>query len=522
MDPVSVAKTAQLAITLARSRKVRAVVIGVLICQLLIVGAAVYAQSAFMASMSGQAEKRRLAATDDSCDFEDTGGATVSTTAKSFRGMSNEQLKNATTIWQVAHKMGMGDQGAVVGIATAMQESTLRNINYGDRDSLGLFQQRPSMGWGSAKQVTDPVYASTKFFKVLKGVKGWRSLPVTVAAQRVQRSAFPNAYAKHERTARALVNLFTSKKGSTATAADLESEEGQAAVASGMCAGDGGAGAANCPATGWGVEAGLTPDALRVLRCAHKGWASLSSFGGVGDRPSNVDRDHQEGRAVDIMIPNYRGAAGKAMGKVIAEWARKNARQLGVKYVIWNAHIWSVQRNSEGWRKCGTSAAGCYGGSNDTAAHRDHVHVSVYGNAATGEKGGGGTGSVVRPLSSYTLTARFGQCSSKWLSCHTGLDFAAPTGANIKAVTDCTITYAGWAGRYGNLTKCRASNGTESWYAHQSRIGVRVGDRVQAGQHIGDVGATGNAFGSHLHLEIRVGGRAVNPQPWLAARGARP
>src|SRR6478735_3834070 len=86
-----------------------------------------------------------------------------------------------------------------------MQESTLRNINYGDRDSLGLFQQRPSQGWGSPSQVTDPVYSTRIFLDRLLAIPGWQSLPVTVAAQTVQRSAFPNAYAKWEGLAASLV-----------------------------------------------------------------------------------------------------------------------------------------------------------------------------------------------------------------------------------------------------------------------------------------------------------------------------
>src|ERR687889_1246985 len=87
-----------------------------------------------------------------------------------------------------------------------MQESTLRNINYGDRDSLGLFQQRPSQGWGSPAQVLDPVYSTTIFLDKLLQVPNWDRLPVTVAAQTVQRSAFPDAYAKWEGLAAELVS----------------------------------------------------------------------------------------------------------------------------------------------------------------------------------------------------------------------------------------------------------------------------------------------------------------------------
>ena len=129
-------------------------------------------------------------------------GAAGGTTAAT---LSDEQRTNAATIIGVARGMGAPPRAWLVALATAMQESTLRNINYGDRDSLGLFQQRPSQGWGSPAEVTDPVYSTTIFIERLLEVPGWETMPVTVAAQTVQRSAFPNAYAKWEGLAAELV-----------------------------------------------------------------------------------------------------------------------------------------------------------------------------------------------------------------------------------------------------------------------------------------------------------------------------
>jgi murein DD-endopeptidase MepM/ murein hydrolase activator NlpD len=124
------------------------------------------------------------------------------------RGLTSEQIANAKTIIDVGKQRDIPPYGWTVAIATAMQESTLRNLNYGDRDSLGLFQQRPSAGWGSPAQVTDPVYAASKFYEGLAKVPRWQKMPVTVAAQTVQRSAFPLAYAKHERLAAAVVRMI--------------------------------------------------------------------------------------------------------------------------------------------------------------------------------------------------------------------------------------------------------------------------------------------------------------------------
>jgi len=119
--------------------------------------------------------------------------------------LSDEQRQNAMVIIGVGKGMGLPPRAWLVALATAMQESGLRNLGYGDRDSLGLFQQRPSQGWGSPAEVTDPVYATTTFLQRLVQVPGWDQLPVTVAAQTVQRSAFPDAYAHWEGLAARLV-----------------------------------------------------------------------------------------------------------------------------------------------------------------------------------------------------------------------------------------------------------------------------------------------------------------------------
>jgi murein DD-endopeptidase MepM/ murein hydrolase activator NlpD len=132
-----------------------------------------------------------------------------------------DQTGNARTIVQVASLLaaahGLDATGtrraATIGIMTALQESTLRNLNYGDRDSLGLFQQRA--GWAGATERTTPSAAATMFYtgghagqRGLFGVPGWQSMPLWAAAQAVQVSAFPNAYAKWERTADTVVGAL--------------------------------------------------------------------------------------------------------------------------------------------------------------------------------------------------------------------------------------------------------------------------------------------------------------------------
>ena len=123
----------------------------------------------------------------------------------------------------------------------------------------------------------------------------------------------------------------------------------------------------------------------------------------------------------------------------------------------------------------------------------------------------------------YQLTSRFGECSSLWSSCHTGLDFAAPTGTPIHAVARGTVTEAAYAGAYGNRTIVTLSDGTELWYCHQNSFGVSTGQQVSSGDVIGYVGSTGNVTGPHVHLEVHPGGgAAVDPYGALVAHGVHP
>ena len=107
-----------------------------------------------------------------------------------------DQMANAATIVAVGIRKGVPDRAVQIALATSLQESKLTNLTGGDRDSVGLFQQRPSQGWGSARQIADPEYAAGKFYAALMRVRGWPSMSVTQAAQSVQRSAHPGAYAK--------------------------------------------------------------------------------------------------------------------------------------------------------------------------------------------------------------------------------------------------------------------------------------------------------------------------------------
>jgi murein DD-endopeptidase MepM/ murein hydrolase activator NlpD len=156
-----------------------------------------------------------------------TSACVLATSTVTATDLDDEQVSNAQTIIAVGKSLGVPARGWVIAIATALQESGLRNLDYGDRDSVGLMQQRPSMGWGTPTQVQDPAYAARAFFggptspasnSGLLSVPGWQRMPLWQAAQTVQRSEFPMAYADHEPLATQIVHRLT---GATAGCAPL-------------------------------------------------------------------------------------------------------------------------------------------------------------------------------------------------------------------------------------------------------------------------------------------------------------
>lgn len=269
-----------------------------------------------------------------------------------------KQLENAATIISVGVDLGVPARGWVVALATAMQESTLLNLDYGDRDSQGLFQQRPVSGWGTVEQITNPVLASKAFYgradhtnnPGLLDITGWEDMPVTVAAQAVQRSAFPLAYAQHEDTATALVN-------------NIE-----------------------------GIDPGTCdPNA---------------AAGGEWVWPLNP-------------LPAVSSPFGRRLHPVLGYW-----------------------------------------------------------------------------------------------KLHDGTDYSASCGTPLYAAGSGTVRveHPAWS---GNLVAIDHGDGIETWYGHMQSVSVTTGQKVKAGQNIGEVGTLGYSTGCHLHFTVRVDGQPVDPVPWL-------
>ena len=141
-----------------------------------------------------------------------------------------EQAQWSALMAGIAQRRGLPPRATTIAIATAFQESKIHNLNYGDRDSLGLFQQRPSQGWGTAEQVMDPHHAINAFYDHLVKVRGYTSMKITDAAQAVQRSAFPAAYAAHESYSRALASSLRGYSPATFTCQVNEASGGNPAT----------------------------------------------------------------------------------------------------------------------------------------------------------------------------------------------------------------------------------------------------------------------------------------------------
>lgn len=272
--------------------------------------------------------------------------------------LSADQAENASLIAAVGVRRGLPARAVSIALATAYQESKLVNIDYGDRDSVGLFQQRPSQGWGTVEEIMDPYYSTNAFYDGLEEVDGYERMRITEAAQLVQRSGFPEAYEDHAEDARALASaltgyspggVFTCVHRTSADEASLELN-----------------------------ERGLTEraEAVRADLLRTFGDVSLGGFepGGVstGHMPGSA---HYEGRAVDVFVRPINEATNR-QGWAIAQYLVAHADRLAIEHVIFDAKIWSNGlRSEQGWRDYDVDAD--RPGDRDILLHRDHVHVDV-------------------------------------------------------------------------------------------------------------------------------------------------
>ncbi|WP_435883236.1 heavy metal transporter [Streptomyces tendae] len=245
-----------------------------------------------------------------------------------------EQAVNAATITAVGTARKLPDRAVTIALATAMQESALRNLDHGDKDSLGLFQQRPSWGWGTPEEIMDPAYAAGEFYDHLVKVPDYQELPLTVAAQRVQRSGFPDAYAKHEPDAELLAAALTGRSAATLTC-------------------DGRPGATQ--------EKG--PDAVRAALVRDFGHDVLRPAGaevGAGSASPRLAAGSDE-RTVTLPVTGGTGSGSAEergrRGWQLAHWAVANASSLHIQRVTYAGREWTAGNTDSKWNPTGTSGA---------------------------------------------------------------------------------------------------------------------------------------------------------------------
>lgn len=268
--------------------------------------------------------------------------------------LTGEQAENASLITAVSIERGLPARAASIALAAAYQESDLYNIDYGDRDSVGLFQQRPSQGWGTRQQLLDPEYAANAFYDALEQVDGYEDMEITVAAQTVQHSGFPDAYADHEADARAVASSLTGYSPATFSC-DLA----------------GGAPSADKDLTPSGLTA--RADAVRKDLLERFGNLSLGGFAPGGVSTGHMEGSaHYEGRAIDIFFRPVT-PANKTRGWAVAQYLVANAARLEIRTVIFDDRIWVAGR--DGWADYDPPESS---GDPVILEHRDHVHVDVF------------------------------------------------------------------------------------------------------------------------------------------------
>jgi hypothetical protein len=219
--------------------------------------------------------------------------------------LTTEQAENATLISAIGVSRGLPARAVSIALATAYQESKIQNLAHGDRDSLGLFQQRPSQGWGTATQVRDPYHATNAFYDALEKIPDYKSLRITEAAQRVQRSGYPEAYEDHAPDARTLASVLTgySAGGLFTCVVHDSTERGTAA---------------------------------RMMRQVQRAYGDLD-IGRTGSRQ-------------DVAVTLSPGQDGRRLGWSVAQFVVAHAVRLRPKTVTYAGKQWQAGRASEdGW-----------------------------------------------------------------------------------------------------------------------------------------------------------------------------
>lgn len=344
-----------------------------------------------------------------------------------------EQMANATTIVNTGKSLAIPEQGQVIALMAALAESTLVNLDYGDRDSLGLFQQRPSTGWGTPEQIMDPVLSSKAFYGLadhttnpgLVDISGWESMSPGEAAQAVQRSAVPDGYDRWEPDARLLVATIN--------------------------------GTAPPPGTTKHYDIGPVKPATQYLADFLGSMFDIETI--YGWRESDPYPDHPSGSAADFMV-----FSDRAKGDALAQYAMEHAAELKIKYILWYQRSWNAGDPVGQWEPMEDRGG-------DTANHKDHVHITITDESTPVPDPVVDVGPV-QPLAQHAadvigpmfdVTEYVGYVASDYFVEHPGgvaIDFVVGTDSAkgdqiaqyaMEHAAELHIAYVVWKGRYWHL-----------------------------------------------------------------------
>jgi hypothetical protein len=228
------------------------------------------------------------------------------------------QAQDAAVIAGVAVRDGLPSRALIIAYATAMQESKLENLSYGDRDSVGLFQQRPSEGWGTTAELEDPAYATQAFFKALVKVPHYTTIPVWQAAQDVQRSAGGDAYEQYAANGAQLAAAYTTQPHAV---------------------------------TCWYTPSSQSPTSAKLnLKGALKSLKDTFGESGKGDVVTEVSKS-KTGQAVTLH-------AASGHGWMVASWLVANASYFGISQVSYAGQEWTAQLTETGWQADSSATGG--------------------------------------------------------------------------------------------------------------------------------------------------------------------
>ncbi|MDN5820747.1 MAG: hypothetical protein L0H39_04580 [Brachybacterium sp.] len=254
-------------------------------------------------------------------------GTWVATGLGTSHRYTTDRVANAALISAIAVDRQLPPRAASIALATAYQESRLQNISYGDRDSLGLFQQRPSQGWGTEEQIQDPVHSTNAFYDVLVGIPGYEGADINDVAQRVQRSGHPEAYRDHETEGRLYASALTGQSGP------------------------------NLVCTLGSVGATVSPEQVRselgrqFPRAVDSGRLSSTLASAAGKAPQ-LPAD--AGATALVIDPG----GDAALGWAVANWAVARAAEDGVVQVSYQGRVWDRTVRGEEAADWGTTEGG--------------------------------------------------------------------------------------------------------------------------------------------------------------------